>query len=196
VARAEALAHLETCERCRVAYAELTETVDRIVLLTPTDEPPAGFEQRVLARIEAEMQPVPIRRRPRRLLVVGAAAAVLVLVAVAAGARWTADGHVDSDVIEVSMRTASGREVGDAYLHQEDPAWVFVTVPDWKPAAGVPYAVRVELADHSVVDVPGGTLDAGSGAWGTVLHVRGDDVRKVALVGPDGTVWCSATVPA
>jgi hypothetical protein len=75
---------------------------------------------------------------------------------------------------------------------------VFVAVPGWsdgpsgkqRPA----YTVRLTLSDDRTVDLPGGDLNGGKGAWGTALDISPNEVRVVALVGEDGTVWCSGEV--
>src|SRR5262245_20276203 len=61
--RARALEHLSHCAECRRAVAELTEVTDELLLVASVHEPRAGFESRVLARIEA---PRPAARRARR----------------------------------------------------------------------------------------------------------------------------------
>jgi hypothetical protein len=52
IERAEALAHVDECHACRATLASLTEIADEILLLAPPIAPDAGFEQRVLARID------------------------------------------------------------------------------------------------------------------------------------------------
>ena len=49
--RAAALAHLDECPGCRQQVSSLAGVTDQLLLLTPTAEPPAGFEQRVLASL-------------------------------------------------------------------------------------------------------------------------------------------------
>jgi hypothetical protein len=49
--RAAALAHLNGCESCREQVRELTMVQDELLGLLPSQEPPAGFESRVLERI-------------------------------------------------------------------------------------------------------------------------------------------------
>ncbi len=51
--RADALRHLTECAACRRALEELSEVADELLLVVPEREPPAGFEARVLARLEA-----------------------------------------------------------------------------------------------------------------------------------------------
>ena len=49
--RAAALAHLDGCESCREQVRELTMVQDELLALLPAQEPPAGFESRVLDRL-------------------------------------------------------------------------------------------------------------------------------------------------
>jgi hypothetical protein len=176
--RAAVLDHLDSCERCRDLMHELSVVADGLVLLAPAAEPPSGFEQRVLQRIAAT------RRRQRwPVVVAGIAAALLAVVGFAVGRSLTEAPSVR----EVAMRAPSGRVVGDAYLHGDDPAWVFVAVPGWTDTAKE-YRLRVTLADGTTTELPG------SGSWGTMLSVDSSEVRELALVGTDGRVWCSASV--
>src|SRR5215470_8862014 len=65
-----ALRHVEGCVACQRELAELALTADRLLLLAPEREPPAGFETAVMNRI-AGIDPRPTGpatagRRPRR----------------------------------------------------------------------------------------------------------------------------------
>jgi hypothetical protein len=51
--RAEVLAHVEHCPNCRQELLLLSDIADRLVELTPSAEPPVGFETRVLAVLSA-----------------------------------------------------------------------------------------------------------------------------------------------
>ena len=176
--RAALLAHLDTCDDCRELVHELSTVADELVVLSPEAEPPSGFEQRVVQRLRVD--------RPRRWPVaVGAVAASLLLVLGFAIGRT--GGHGSSAVRELTMRTPSGREVGEAYLHDGTPSWVFVTVPGWTDGTDT-YELRVERQDGVTTDVDGG------GSWGVVLPVDAAQVRTLSLVGSDGKVWCSTTV--
>ena len=195
-ARAEALAHIETCAACRSLVDSLSATADELVLLAPSAEPPSGFEDKVLAAVSA-VRPIDrarSERQRRRWPPVAAVAAAVVALVVIGGIAVT---RSPASVHEADMRTASGRVVGDAYLHGGDPAWVFVAVPGWTEARGngvaKRYEVRLTLHDGSTRLLPGGDLDGGNGAWGTVVPVDPGQIREVALVDDDGTVWCSAT---
>ena len=159
---------------------ELSAVADGLVLLAPNAEPPPGFEQRVLARIGATPDGVGGRSLPRRSPPPCSSIVGFGVGRSMSGAR--------ASVHEVAMRAPSGRVVGDAYLHGDDPTWVFVAVPGWTDASNE-YRLRVTLADGTTTDV------AGAGSWGTVLSVDAAHVREVSLVGADGTVWCSALLP-
>jgi hypothetical protein len=51
--RAEALAHIEHCPACQHELLLMGDLADRLVELTPSAEPPVGFETRVLAALGA-----------------------------------------------------------------------------------------------------------------------------------------------
>src|SRR3954470_14175345 len=75
--RAQALRHLAECAECRKAVDELSAVTDELLTLAPTQQPPPGFESRVLERLA----PARPRPRTRRLLVPIAAAAASAAVA-------------------------------------------------------------------------------------------------------------------
>jgi predicted anti-sigma-YlaC factor YlaD len=177
--RAAVLQHLDGCEQCRELMHELSAVADDLVLLAPGAEPPAGFEQRVLTRLG-----VNARRRRWPIVAGSIAAALLVVVGFALG---RSDGGPPSPVHEVTMRAPSGRAVGDAYVHGNDPTWVFVAVSGWT-GTSTEYRLRVTYADGTTTEVPG------AGSWGTVLPVDASQVRELSVVGTDGRVWCSASV--
>jgi hypothetical protein len=195
--RADALAHLDSCRRCRDIVEKLSTTVDTIGLLAPQADPAPGFEERFLDRIEFEG-----RRRPKRVpkSLIAAAAAVLVLAAVATGgALWLRHGGSSQDQIAAyTMRTPTGRVVGEAYMHGGDSTWVFVDVPGWThgdAGSAGQYALRVTTDDGQQVVLPG-NFAGGQGGWGTHIDADPSHVRELALVDGAGDVWCSATVTA
>jgi hypothetical protein len=183
--RAEAVAHSEGCARCRAALRDLTQAADELVGVAAEAEPPAGFEGRILDRLTPRVD----RRRWRRgLTIAGAIAAAVLLVVAVFVSRPTTDGGER----EAAMRTPSGANVGDLYVRTGPPTWVFVSVPAWGERwGGRPYTVRVTLADGHVENLDGGDLT--KGGWGSVLP-SGAPVRQVALVGPDGRVWCEGSL--
>src|ERR687893_679323 len=65
--RAEALRHLATCGDCRRLVDQLTTVADELLMLAPVQEPPLGFESRVIDALGFQPR-TPRRRLGRRLL--------------------------------------------------------------------------------------------------------------------------------
>lgn len=126
--RGAVMAHLATCDRCRDELSSLSAAADELLLLVPDREPPAGFEGRVLARLDpagpaGSRGPTTLRRhRMRRAALAGVAAAGL-LVAGGAGA-WvvTAPDRELAATYRTTLDTAHGRYLTAADLVTEDPA--------------------------------------------------------------------------
>ena len=86
--RAAALAHLDQCPTCQQQIGSLVGLTDQLLLLTPTAEPPAGFEQRVLESLAdppSDVRPSRARRRATRATIAALALAACLVVALAAG---------------------------------------------------------------------------------------------------------------
>lgn len=193
--RAAALAHLDSCPACRELVATLSRTGDAVLVLAPGGEPMPGFETRVLERLVADgaIPPAETSAPSRRWLApLAAVAAALILIAGVAVGRL---GDRDP-VLTEAMRTPEGDYVGEVVVGGDERAFVFVAVPGWVPREGSPrvYVVRIELVDGDPILVDGVTLQAGSGAWGTMLDVHADEVAAVAVLGTDGKVWCAAEI--
>ena len=214
--RAAALAHLETCGACRREVALLTDAADEIRRLVPEVEPPAGFEDRVVARIAAEAAqataddttaapPIPLarrRHRPRLRRLPAAAAAAALVVLVGASVLLLAGRH-DQDTAAartVTMRTANGQVVGDATL-STDPATVVVAVPDWASlvnryggAVDDTYWLAVEDGDgtRALERLP----PADEHPWTVELDTAPTAVAAVSIVDNAGTTWCTARFDA
>src|SRR4051812_34582047 len=77
--RAAALAHLDECPGCQQHVSSLAGLTDQLLLLAPTAEPPAGFEQRVLASLGSS--PTVVRPSRARQRATRGALAVLALAA-------------------------------------------------------------------------------------------------------------------
>jgi hypothetical protein len=139
--RAAALDHLARCSECQPYVEELSSVADRLLLLAPEDEPSAGLETRVLSRIN-ELQP-PVRRR--RPWLVGLASAAAILVGVSGGALVVR--HLDRGTLRfnkeyvtalerlhgrslraAALTDAQGHSVGQAFVYDGSPSWVFVSV--------------------------------------------------------------------
>ena len=192
--RASALDHVATCPRCREELDALTHAAEQALLAAPTAEPPPGFESAVLARIGE----VSGRRTARRsaLWLVATAAAVVVLVMVGTAVLLGRDSR--SVVAEAAMVTPTGREVGSVWRYDEDPAWVFVSVPDWQVwevPGGEPhqYQLRATLVDGTTMVLGPADLAVTGGSWGTTLPVDPDQVHGVSIIDETGHSWCEGT---
>jgi hypothetical protein len=106
--------HVAGCDSCRQAAASMAWIADAVPRLVARDQPPAGWEARVLAAIAPPTVPVRQRRGWRRWL-----AAPAVAVAAAAGALLAVGGRgapalavaVDVEPGPVAMR--GGASIGD-----------------------------------------------------------------------------------
>jgi hypothetical protein len=194
--RAEALAHLEGCGPCRIAVEELADVADRLLLLAPEAEPPAGFETGVLARAGAPTA----ARRPRRVWL--AAAAVVVVLAAVGGAfavrRDRPGTRLDREYVAAleqlhgkalaatALQDATGQQAGQLFLYEGDTSWLFATVDD--PGATGELAVELRFDDGRVVVVPGLHLAGGRGSLGATVDLRLRDLRSVRVVDDAGRV--------
>lgn len=194
--RAAACVHLETCAACRAAVGELGGLVDELLTCGPTAQPPAGFEQQVLARLSgggaAEARP-----RPRRRLRPLAAAAALVAAAMAwmIGTRLADPSEI---TVEAAMRTGGGEVVGSAMVSgDDDSAALEVAVPEWADQlgrygdGGGGYSVHVDLVTGDDLVVPFDLADGAS--WTLAIPGGVDAVAAVTMVDADGNVLCNAT---
>ncbi len=198
--RAAAIAHLEGCVSCQQLVDTLAADADRLLMLAPSAEPPAGFQDRVLTSVTQVAQPeapparISARRartRARGVALLGLAASVA-LVALALGlgpaARPSPAG--------AEMRTGAGEVVGHVFVHGEPEAALFMTLPGWADQIEryapphQTYALRIERSDDAPRLVP---LDLEhDSSWGATLDVDPDSITAVAVVDSGGHVWCQA----
>jgi hypothetical protein len=194
--RADALAHLETCAECRTTVEELADVADRMLLLGPETEPPAGFEQVVLARLEGR-EP----RRPRRRLVLAVAAALAFVLGGVAGALVVRDrtgSRLDHEYVAAleeldgralaaaRLRDPSGQQVGQLFLYEGATSWLFVTIDDARSPADGALTVELRFEDGRRVLVPGLRLTAGRGSLGTTVTLRLRDLDGVRVLDAAG----------
>jgi hypothetical protein len=196
--RADMLAHIATCLECRRYVDDMAQVADALLVLAPEAEPPAGFESRVLARVQ------PRRRRTTvRWIAAVAAAALLATVGTWVGAshafrldRATQSsfralgGHelIAKDLRNVSDQTHAGYAV--AY-DGADP-WVFVFVQNQNDAQT--YTIECEYKNGTTQRWPNSMrLRGGSGAWGGMIGKPVDQLRDIRIVDADGSPEYVAT---
>ena len=191
--RAEVVLHVNGCARCQAYVAELTEAADAIPQLAPEAEPPAGFEARVLQRLDAG------ERRPRRrwIAAVAAVAAAAIIVSV------TVVRVIESNDNQVTNQVASApvAVAMEGGVVPVPAGWAFVNDHHGVAVSvnyGIPsgrYAVQVTPARGASTSI--GTMQVVDGR-GTWTGRSADALRagaRVALVDASGVEACHGTVP-
>jgi hypothetical protein len=189
--RARALDHLADCPGCRRRLTELSQTADELLLLVPAEEPPGGFEARLLERLH----PRSTRSRPwaLRLLAPAAAAALavaLTLVLAYRDQREVADRYQDT-LTEVEgkylagerLNAPGGRYVGKVYGYEGEPSWVLVTIDEGELPDGR-YQLELVRADGTRLGLGGFSVANGVGSKGEAIPLQFHQVAQVRLIGP------------
>jgi hypothetical protein len=209
--RAEALAHLASCAPCRTYLSELTDVADDLLTLTPSEEPPVGFETRVLAELGIEPEQR-IRRLPwppmraRRLLLAAAAACLLGVATTAsafvfafqderelAGQYRTALDNVGGEYFQATrLYNMRGTPVGQVFAYQGDPSWLFVVV--YEPYRHTPLTGSITTIGDDTVPLRAIDLNAQRASWGGEIPIDLREVELVRLVDQSGNVY-QARIP-
>lgn len=184
--RAEVLRHTAGCAECRRLVEELSVVSDELLMLAPVQEPPVGFESRVVERLE--LRP-PRRRATRRVFWRLAPAVAAAAITAAALVAVYHDDHQVADRYRATLEDAGGssfeaapllgaadRRNGVAFGYDGSPSWVFVTVDP---------AYRNQVSSAELVTPAGRTIGlpwfelAADGTWGGAIPV---DLRQVASI--------------
>jgi hypothetical protein len=203
--RAEALRHLARCGECRRLVDELTTVADELLLLAPVQEPPVGFESRVIDALRFQRQ-VPRRRLARRALVwLGPPVAAAAVTAVALVGVYR-DDHVTAERYRTTLEQANGKyfqaeplrdgtgaEAGVAFGYQGNPSWMLVTVdPGHRDQVA---SAELVTRDRRTLRLPGFELEP-DGSWGGAIPVNMYDVSAIRLLGHrPGQVLQASTSP-
>jgi hypothetical protein len=191
--RARVLEHLADCPDCRREVESFSAVADELLALAPEQEPPLGFELRVLRSLEP---PRPRRRHAARRLAL-VAAVVLVAVGATAGAllysfrdeRRLAD-HYRATLAQaqgsyfgaVRLHDGAGEPAGVVFAYRGSPSWITITVGDEHRGS----VAGAELVDRDGKRIPLPSFRLGDGVWGGALPVGLESVAAVHLVGEDG----------
>jgi hypothetical protein len=191
--RERVLTHVAECPECRHELERLSTVSDDLLLLAPEEEPPLGFETRVVGSIHPS---APRRRRltwPRLAFV----AAVVATAAVTAGGMFLGfrDDHRVADHYRATLaeahgtyfgatrfHDAAGRQAGVLFTYRGSPSWAVVTV-----APSHRDSVRsAELVTRDGRRIPLRSFRLEGGAWGGALPIALREMAAVHLVGGDG----------
>jgi hypothetical protein len=193
--RAQALRHVAECPECRRAVEELTAVADELLMLAPEREPPAGFESRVLARLQPPPAAARPTRRRRRMLAPLAAAAAAAAIAAAVVLLTTSDDRRLADHYRATLAAGHGSSfeaarlrapgqvrAGVVYAYRGATSWIFVVV--YGPHRGVPYTAELATTSGRRVALPSFRLDPKTGTRGEAVPVDLGSIASVRLVGP------------
>ena len=187
--RARALDHLADCPACRRRLEELSSLADEVLLLVPAEEPPAGFETRVLDQLEASRP----RRRSLALRILAPACAAAVAVAVTLGVAHRDDRDLASryraTLAEVDGKYLAGErlygpgeaEVGKVYGYEGDPSWVLVSVDGDVPAGR--HGLELVTREGERLALRPLAVREGEGSLGQAIPIHFSDVAQVRLLG-------------
>jgi hypothetical protein len=186
--RALALEHTGDCAGCRRELQELSTLADDLIAVAPGQEPPVGFEGRVLGRLRPRRSP---RRRARRGLVrLGFAAAVGAAVAIAMTISYSSDRRLASQYRAAlqgahgqyfqtaRLRAPDGSVAGTVFAYQGSPSWLFYVLGG--PYRNGVYNEQVVTRSGRAVSLPRFRLVEGS--WGIVSPVALRNIGRVRLV--------------
>jgi hypothetical protein len=192
----ELLSHVAGCDRCRVELDSLISTADRLTLLAPEAEPPAGFERRALLAMGA-MEPAPSHSR-RWLVAVAVAAAVVLLASGVALGRWTGgstdrDAGVASGVASGVLMTRSGQSRGVVSVVRGEHAELVMSLTGLD--AGGTYHCSVRTADGHVTEVAAWTIPgSGGGAWKVAIPAHLSGATEAIVTEGHGQPVATATL--
>jgi hypothetical protein len=216
--RARLMTHVATCAGCRRLLMDVSETVDAVVVLAPEQQPPPGFESRVLSRLHGQPgDHAPGRiaagpragRPPRTIRRVMLGAAALVLAAVLAGAAVYWVDKPDRELASSVRRTlaiahgqyftafplldAAGTTSGSLFAYQGQPAWVFLTVEPPPP----PGRYTVEITDRDGVrHVLAAGMDLSRApSWGFTIPVAVHESTVLRVIGAGQVVYSARLGP-
>jgi anti-sigma factor RsiW len=211
--RAQALSHVESCQRCSEDVEELSRAADDLLqVVAPEAEPPVGFEVRWLERLHDTQRQARDKRpttsaargaRQRkgwlaitRARVITAAAAVCVLIA-GVGVGW-AETHSSSPAVrpplQATLLSAGGQPIGRVVASAGSPAWLFMVVQSGTLTGKLTCKVGLKGGRWEVLGQF--SLDEGYGTWSAPLAVSVNVVQRAELVTSKGAVVASATFPA
>jgi hypothetical protein len=188
--RAEALRHLATCGECRRLVDQLTTVADELLMIAPVQEPPVGFESRVIGALG--LQP-PGRRLGRRLVAWLGPPVAAAAVTAAALVGLYHDDHVTAERYRTALEQANGRyfdakplrdgtgaEAGVAFAYQGEPSWMLVTVdPGHRDQVA---SAELVTRDRRTIRLPGFELGP-EGSWGGAIPVHLYEVATIRLLG-------------
>ena len=202
--RAEVLLHVNGCARCQAYVAELTEAADVIPQLAPEAEPPAGFESRVLRRLDEGE-----RRTRRRWIAAAAAVAAAAIIVSVTVVRVIESNDSTTDTALAPTTTQVAEQVGSKPVAVAMEGGVVPVAAGWAfvndhhgVAVSVDYGIPSGMYGVQVTPTRGastqiGTMQVvdGRGSWTGRSAEALRAGSRVALIDASGAEACHGTVP-
>ena len=188
-ARAEAIAHVESCHSCERTLRQLSSAADRLLELAPSAEPPPGFEDRVLYELGRSR-----RGRfavPRRRLAVLAAAAVIVALLGFLVGDVVGTGS-PSPTTSAAAFVSHGHSVGELSVRAGNPARLTVKISGLGHDG--PIVCKVTDDRGRVITVGIFWLYDGAGSWAVALPFPANDLRSATITTESGGPLAAAKV--
>jgi Putative zinc-finger len=203
--RAEALRHLAGCPACRDRVDAMAHVADQLLLAAPEEEPPIGFESKVLDRIASERLPAPTqihRRRRWTVAAVGVAAAAVLFAAalagIAAGRANERAGHrgVESAVVSFGQGEWVCRVTAFAGRGTQ-PTELVIRLDEPPQPSPIWYTVQAEPSGGGA-PVPIGTIHIqdGRGTIDTSVPLHTGKVRGIRVFDMQGHLTYEANFTA
>ena len=179
--RSQLLAHTLECPHCHSLLDSLGTVADRLLLAAPQVEPPAGFENRALARLDTATTGSTRRFRGLRWVAAGATAVVIAVSSVLVVAQVD-DGP---KVVTAAIVAAAGTEVGSVQLIAEPTPYVLVVIDAPRAGPGI-RACELQRPDGTWETV--GWWDAAditSGVWAVGIDPALLDATAMRITADD-----------
>jgi Putative zinc-finger len=202
--RALALEHIDGCPDCRRELEQLSTLADELTSLAPEREPPVGFENRVLDRLDVrEPGRRPARRRLRLLGFAAAVPAVVAATALGISVSYSSDLRLASQYRaaltgahgkyfqSARLNTPAGQVAGIAFAYQGSPSWLFYTLDD-RFNSGL-YTEQIVTRSGRTLTLPEFSLV--NGTWGVATPVPVRDIARVKLTRRPGGATLTAMLP-
>jgi hypothetical protein len=194
--RSRLLAHAAGCPGCEAQLNWLAGLADRLLLLVPEVEPPAGFEAGVMARmgVANTARPVPNWRRRTWQLVAAAALALAVLAAGIAVGRTTNNRTTSTALVSHGdVWTLNGADVGAAQVFTKPAPHVLITLR--QPLPWGVLTCQLELAHGQQVTVGSWNYqDSDDGTWAVQIDHSLVGAVMMRIVNQQGVVVAKAAL--
>ncbi len=179
------LAHAARCDRCRLELDSLAAAADRLTLLAPEAEPPAGFERRAVVAMGVGRSP------SRRRLALAAAAIVLGLAAGVLIGRWSSPSAPAPTVASGVLLDSGGTSRGVVTVVRGDRPSLVMSLAGVD--GGGTYRCSVRTPDGHVTEVADWEVPGTGGTWQVMLPEHLGAATE-AIVTEDGETVATATL--